>query len=67
MAPTLVSEAPTSTLNGVSGLGCFKMGAVEKAVFNWMKALSAAGFQRNDRILFVSVVAIVLKLQIKHW
>lgn len=40
----LVSEAPTSTMNGLEGSGCLNMGTVVKASLTHENAWSAARF-----------------------
>lgn len=44
IAPTPFSEASNSTVKGLDGSGCLRMGAVVKAVFNLTMACLAAGF-----------------------
>ncbi len=48
IAPTPVVEASTSTMNGLSGSGCTRIGARVKASFSFSKASSAAGVQDRD-------------------
>lgn len=43
--PTPDSKASTSTMKGLLGSGCLKIGAVVKPVLSLLKALLASGFQ----------------------
>lgn len=48
MVPTPVVEASTSTVNGNSGSGWTRRGALVKASYNGWKALTPSSFQTRD-------------------
>lgn len=45
---TLPLDASTLTKKGSSGLGCTRVGVVQKAFLSWMKALVFSEFQDRD-------------------